>query len=166
MSSGNPETAKAFSYALRLLNYRERSRREVRDKLERKKFSAPVIAEVLEKCEDLGLIDDEKFARLWIRSRIRFKPRSAWLIGRELREKGIKEEMIGPILEEEYPAEEERETVRSLASRRIRYYRRDDRETARRKLYAYLARRGFSGDMISKAVAEAFDDNNYNSTIS
>mgnify|MGYP006292988203 CR=1 FL=1 len=162
MRSENPETPKAFSYALRLLNYRERSRREVREKLERKKFTAPVIGEVLDKLEDLGLIDDEKFARLWIRSRIRFKPRSSWLIGRELREKGIKEEMIGPILEEEYPAEEEREAVRSLAARRIRYYRRDNRETARRKLYAYLARRGFSGDMISKAVGEVLAAENDN----
>ena len=88
----NREYRKAWESALRLLNYRERSIKELEGRLREKHYSPPSIDAVIKRLLELDLLDDRKFARLWTRSRIQFKPRSAWLISRELREKGIEDD--------------------------------------------------------------------------
>lgn len=148
------ELRRVWESALRLLVYRERSRKELRDRLAGKKYSAAAISAVIEKLERLELLDDEKFARLWVNSRIIFKPRSAWLIGRELREKGIDPEIAGRVLDEMIPPEVEREAARQLTESRARHYRGEPSAIVRRKLFAYLARRGFSSDIIRECVEE------------
>jgi len=146
------EYRRGWESALRLLHYRERSIKELSDRLSEKHYSPKTIAAVIKRLEELDLLDDKKFARLWTRSRIRFKPRSAWLIGRELREKGIEEEVIQQVIEEEFTAEQEMGAAMSLAEKQVRRYRGEESEKARRKLFAYLARRGFSSDMIRECI--------------
>jgi regulatory protein len=148
------EFRRAWESALRLLTYRERSRKELRDKLAEKEYSPEAVAATIEKLERLELIDDEKFARLWVNSRVNFKPRAAWLIGRELREKGIDPEISGRVLDEIIPPERERAAARELAERRVRHYRGEPTETARRKLFSYLARRGFSSETIRECLED------------
>ncbi|MDP8215401.1 MAG: regulatory protein RecX [Candidatus Euphemobacter frigidus] len=151
MKDGN-EYSRAWESALRLLNYRERSRKELSDKLGERHYPTPVITRIIEKLERLELLDDEKFARLWVRSRLRFKPRSAWLIRRELKEKGLDEELISRVVEEEYPPDREMGAAVTLARKRFDYYRGDQPAAAWRKLFAYLARRGFSPDTIRECI--------------
>lgn len=148
------EFRRAWESALRLLTYRERSRKELKDRLAEKKYSPEAVAATIEKLERLELLDDEKFARLWVNSRVNFKPRAAWLIGRELREKGIDPEISGRVLDEIIPPEREREAARELAGRRVRHYRGEPPETARRKLFSYLARRGFSSETIRECLED------------
>jgi regulatory protein len=148
------EYRKAWESALRLLNYRERSIKELIDRLSEKHYSSTTISAVIKRLKELDLLDDKKFAQLWARSRIRFKPRSAWLIGRELREKGIEEEIIQQVIEEELTPEQELAAAMSLAEKQVRRYRGEDTEKAREKLFAFLARRGFSPDMIWKCLEE------------
>jgi regulatory protein len=148
------EYRKAWESALRLLNYRERSIKELEGRLLEKHYSPPTIDAVINRLKELDLLDDTKFARLWTRSRIRFKPRSAWLISRELREKGIEEEVIREVVEEELTPEQEFAAAMSLAEKQARRYRGEDPEKARQKLFAFLARRGFSSDMIWKCLGK------------
>ena len=148
------EFRRVWESALRLLTYRERSRKELWDKLAGKKYSPAAVAAVIEKLERLELLDDEKFARLWVNSRINFKPRAAWLIGRELARKGIAGETARRVLGELIPPEREREAARELAENRVRHYRGEPSQTARRKLFSYLARRGFP----SETIRECLDD--------
>ncbi len=148
----------AWEYALRLLNYRERSRGELIEKFQRKNFSERVRDRVIADLERLDLINDEKFARLWVRSRRRFKPRSARLISLELSRKGIEREIIESVLREEIPPEEEAAAVLELAAKRVHYYRNDPGPAAKRKLFAYLARRGFSYDLIKTALEKVIFD--------
>ncbi len=148
------ELRRAWESALRLLTYRERSRKELRDKLAGKKYSPEAVDATIAKLEHLDLIDDEKFARLWVNSRVNFKPRAAWLIGRELREKGIDPETAGRVLDEMIPPERERAAARELAGRRVRHYQTEPPETARRKLFSYLARRGFSSETIRECLED------------
>jgi len=142
----------------RLLASRDRSREEVVRKLKEKKFRPEAIAGEVEWFENQGLIDDRKFARSWIFFRLRFRPRAAGLIGRELREKGVAPELADQLLRQEITPEKEVEMARELARRRCRAYRKDDRFSARRKLVAYLGRRGFSYSTISAVLAEIFTD--------
>ncbi len=148
------EYRKAWESALRLLNYRERSIKELEGRLREKHYSPSSIDAVIKRLLELDLLDDRKFARLWVRSRIQFKPRSAWLISRELREKGIEEEVIQEVIEEEFTPEQEQAAVMGLAEKQARRYRGEDPGKAREKLFAYLARRGFSPDMIWKCLDE------------
>ena len=152
MINRDEEYRRAWESALRLLNYRERSRKELTDKLAEKKYTRETVLKVVKRLEELELLDDEKFSRLWVRSRLRFKPRSAWLISRELRDKGIDEELIRRIVEEEFTPEQEMEAAMILAEKRFEHYLEDEPTRARRKLFAYLARRGFSPDMIWKCL--------------
>jgi len=151
------EYRKAWESALRLLNYRERSIKELEGRLLEKHYSPPTIDAVIKRLLELDLLDDSKFAQLWTRSRVRFKPRSAWLIGRELREKGIAEEIIQQVIEEEFTPEQELEAAMSLAEKQARRYRGEDPEKARRKLFAFLARRGFSPDKIWACLGEVLN---------
>ncbi len=152
------ELRRAWESALRLLTYRERSRKELEERLAGKKYSPEAVAATIEKLERLELIDDEKFARLWANSRADFKPRAAWLIGRELREKGIDPETIGRVLEEVMPPERERKAARELAERRARGYRGQPPEAARRKLFGYLVRRGFSSEIIRECLEDLISE--------
>ena len=77
------EYNRAWESALRLLNYRERSIQELTGRLQEKHYTPDTVTAVIRRLKELDLLDDIKFARLWARSRIRFKPRSAWLISRE-----------------------------------------------------------------------------------
>ena len=140
-----------------MLNYRERSIKELIDRLSEKHYSSTTISAVIKRLKELDLLDDRKFARLWTRSRVRFKPRSAWLIGRELREKGIAEEVIQQVIEEELTPEQELEAAMNLAEKQARRYRGEDPEKARRKLFAFLARRGFSPDKIWACLGEVLN---------
>ncbi|HDL64203.1 MAG TPA: regulatory protein RecX [Proteobacteria bacterium] len=146
------EYREAWESALRLLNYRERSIKELEGRLLEKHYSPPIIEAVIKRLKELDLLDDRKFARLWARSRIRFKPRSSWLISRELREKGIREEVIREVIETEFTPEQELEAAMSLAEKQARRYRGEDPEKAREKLFAFLARRGFASDTIYKCI--------------
>ncbi|MEA1926774.1 MAG: regulatory protein RecX [Candidatus Auribacterota bacterium] len=148
------EYRKAWESALRLLNYRERSIKELSDRLSEKHYSPGTITAVIKRLKELDLLDDKKFARLWTRSRVHSKPRSAWLISRELREKGISEEVIQEVVEDEYTPEQEEEAAMSLAKKQAMRYRTDEPEKAREKLFAFLSRRGFSSDLIWKCLEE------------
>ena len=149
---------KARSYVFRLLSYRERSRREVEARLEKRKHSPETIRKVLNYFTKIDLINDERFARLWVRSRLNYHPRSAYLIRRELKEKGVEEESIDRALDEEMPPEREGELLLQLARSRWDFYRRDEEFSRKRKTFAYLARRGFSPGAIQTAIREVSED--------
>ena len=74
--------------ALRLLAYRARSEKEVRDRLG-KRFSATEVDVVIKKLKDWNFLDDTQFAKQYIESRSRSRPRSRRLIQLELKRKGI-----------------------------------------------------------------------------
>lgn len=80
---------RAYQKALELLGYRARSKTELRRRLRQEVDSNEVVEEVLEQLEQDGYIDDEEFARMFIRDRIRLKPRGPYKIASELGQKGI-----------------------------------------------------------------------------
>ncbi|MFP4194570.1 MAG: regulatory protein RecX [Desulfobacterales bacterium] len=130
----------AFSRALHFLKYRPRSRKEVRDYLEKKGFSEAGIADTLKKLERYRYIDDEQFARLWIENRCRNRPRGEFALRRELQQKGIKEEIIDNSLS----GFQEKEPAWRAVSPRLGQWALLDRIDLKKKIYEHLRRRGFS----------------------
>src|SRR3989344_5237128 len=88
------ELDKFYNSSLRFLSYRPRSEKEVRDRLKSKKATPEIIEKIITKLKEKKFINDEEFTKLWIESRLRFKPRSLRLIEVELRQKGIGEELM------------------------------------------------------------------------
>lgn len=144
---------RTFERALRFLESRPRSEREVRTRLLRHGIPEPRIDAVIERLRGIGLIDDAAFARFWIENRERFSPRGARALKAELRQKGLAAEMAG---EEVAEGLDESASAREVALRRGPRLAGLDYQTFRQKLWALLARRGFDYEVIPAAIEEAW----------
>lgn len=146
------ETDGAKQYLLRLLRYRPRSRFEAESRLRKRGYSDRAIGEVLAWAEGRGMIDDEAFARLWIADRLERRPRGASLLRRELREKGVPQEIIDRALEQADLDEEA--LAHSLAAERLERYHDMPSEERGRRTLAFLSRRGFPPSLSRKVLRE------------
>jgi len=147
-----PEVERAREACLRLLSYRARSRRELAERLERKGFDDGVIHAAVGELEAAGLVDDEEFARSWVRERLANNPRGSRGMRWELRSKGVKEEVIQRTLEQEVSAERELEAALRVAATYVT--RSSEDEPARlRRLAGALRRRGFAFEVIETVLA-------------
>lgn len=141
---------KAKEKALRLLDYRPRSRKEIERRLAKAGFEQEVVEETLKRLEDLGLIDDLQFARMWIKHRKALgKTRIKW----ELRQKGVSNGVVEEALLAVDPETEYQSAVEAARSRWARDNSPDER-TRRRRLAAYLQRKGFGWDVINAVLNE------------
>ena len=78
----------ALGRALNLISYRQRTERELRERLS-DRFEPDVIDSAVERLKEQRLVDDEEFARAWSDSRTRNSPRSARALVREMTDKGV-----------------------------------------------------------------------------
>jgi len=147
--------------AARFVDYQMRSAHEVRQRLMRGGFGADVVQAVIEMFEAQGLLDDTAFALAFIQDKLRIAKHGRFRITHGLRAKGVCAEAIaiafGKI--EESPLdyidadsldEAELENAASLISQKYRGAE-FDTDTFK-KAAAFLARRGYSRDIIKKAV--------------
>lgn len=151
------ELFKAKDTVYRLLNFRERSEKEVRDKLRTKGISANTIDNCIRYFKDLDLIDDRQFAKKWINYRLN-KPFGLSRISLELKQKGIDQAILKEALAESKENFDELAAVNELAIKRLEKYKNIDIAKTRQRLYGYLTRRGFSGNSIRKTLTELFKD--------
>ena len=93
------EKEKIREAALKLLDYQDRTSSELRDKLIKKGFSEDAVDEVVSSYEESGLVNDERYARLYAQSKLSAGKGSRW-IKQKLREKGISPEITENALEE------------------------------------------------------------------
>ena len=147
------EFVKAKETVFRLLKFRPRSKKEIIDKLETKNISNESIQKVLQYFEKLEFIDDRQFAQGWIQSRLN-KPYGIYRIRLELKRKGISKEISSTELNKATEIYDEVEKVTILVNKRLPKYDRLDTITKKRRLFGYLARRGFSSTSIQKVIRE------------
>lgn len=127
--------------AFEILARRGQAEKELKTKLLKKFPNCSLIEKIIKRLKELGYLNDEKFTREWIESRIRTKPRGRILIRRELLTKGVKAELVEKILELVYNREREKKELRELFSFKRKRYSPD--RQGRNKLVSYLLRRGF-----------------------
>ncbi|MBN1151658.1 MAG: regulatory protein RecX [Dehalococcoidia bacterium] len=145
------ESKKALARAYRILSVRARSEEEIRRALSRAGFGEQAVDAAVSRLREQGYIDDHTFAADWTRSRAESRPRSKWLIERELAERGVSQEDAAAATSEL----DDEATALALATRRARFMKGLDRHTCVRRLSHYLLSRGFSGETVSRAVASA-----------
>jgi regulatory protein len=122
----------ARDHCIRLLAVRPRTRAELETALRRRGFDDDVIAEVLARYSDVGMIDDEAFARAWVTSRHHSKGLARRALAGELRRKGVADEDVGVALDE-LGDDTEAATARALVERRLRTERAAARRSAARR---------------------------------
>lgn len=144
----------AFQRACRLLSYRPRSVDEVRKNLEKNEVPAHVIEHTLARLQELGLLGDAAFARAWVENRSTFRPRSKRALGVELRQKGIEREIIQSVLDE---VTDEEALALQAAHKQARKLTSSDWPAFRQKLGGFLARRGFSYEVIAPVLRQVWE---------
>jgi regulatory protein len=162
LPSGPPSAARStesragtcYQAALRLLDYRARTETEMRQRLTRKGFEAGDIDAVLARLKTSGLIDDAAFARAWSDSRAASSPRSAFVIKRELRGKGVTRDTA----EEAVACLDDAEAAYRAAVPRATRLAKLPPEEARRKLGDFLRRRGFSWGVAEETMNRLKDE--------
>lgn len=130
----------ALEAALRLLAAGPRSEHDLRDRLGRRRGFAPEAVEsAVARMRELGYLDDEAFARLYVEAR-GASPRSKRALAFELGRKGVDRAHVEAALE----AHSDADSAYDAAQRRLRALQGADRQTFERRLGNFLASRGFS----------------------
>ena len=157
------EIVRAMDRAILLLSHRARATVELQRRLTRLEIPSKAIDEALARLTQLGYLDDASFARQLARGRMLASGQSRYRIRSELLRKGVDRATADTAIEETLSAEDvdERAIIERVAAKKARSLAGLDPQTRRRRLYAFLARRGFSVDDINRVVsrdAEAQED--------
>ena len=148
-SDSNPpkDYLRAKQAAFLLLAYRPRSVEELRGRL-KERFSEQAVEQTLTGLQRQGLLDDAAFAREWRRQREKNRPRGPAAIANELRRLGVDSEVVEEALADFDAAENAYRAAARYASRLSH----QEFPEFRRKLWAFLQRRGFDSSVVRQTV--------------
>lgn len=139
----------AFDTAIYYLTFRDRSRKELEDKLKEKGYDASEIETAIQKLTDYGYINDERYVCTYIKSQMKGKGKRRIIM--ELNGKGVDSELTQSVFSD--VAYDETEAISDLLQRR--YSNLDFEDDAQvRRMYAFFARRGFRYEDIRSVVSE------------
>ena len=147
--------------ALGLLAVRQRSRREIQRRLERAGFGPEEIGEELDRLQQVGLVDDEAFARVVVEHSFTTRREGRRVVAGRLISAGIAPDIVQAVLDPAIGGEEER--ADALAAAKAAKLSSLPPDAAYRRLYGMLARRGYAPDVAGRAArralaVEAFED--------
>ncbi len=143
--------------ALRYLEARPRSTDEVRRRLETAGYRSELVDGAIDRLTDLGMLDDAAFARAWLESRDRARPRGERALRRELALKGVDRAIVDEAIgdrEGEQPGADVAAARRLIARHARSLERMTDPRARRQRAYALLARSGFDSDTATDIVSE------------
>jgi regulatory protein len=156
------DPAVVLEAAARFLEARSRSVAEVRRRLTGAGYRPDLVDGAIARMTELGMLDDEAFARAWVESRDRARPRGERAIREELRQKGIDREVVDMVLAERQERGGDTAPDLVAAERLLARHARSlarvaDPRQRRQRAYALLARNGFDPD-VCREVAAAVGD--------
>jgi regulatory protein len=167
------DPAQVLEAGARYLEARHRSVAEVRRKLTRLGYRADLVSDAIERLGELGYLDDDAFARAWVESRDRAKPRGEHALRRELGQKGVDRSLVDAVLDDrredaavmadvtdDAPVTADEAAAERLLGKKLPAIRREaDPRRRLQRAYGLLARNGFGPDVCSsvsrRLLAEA-----------
>lgn len=143
-----------FDRALDMLALRARSSAELKRQLQRKGEPPEFVAIAIERLLAAGFLDDAAFARQFARSKVLGAGLSKRRLQQELGRRGVAREVGDGAIEEVFGEEEldDAASIERVARKKFKTLAKLDPATQRRRLYAFLARRGFDGEDIAGVV--------------
>jgi regulatory protein len=165
------DPAVVLEAAARFLEARARSIGEVRRRLTSAGYRAELVEGAITRMTELGMLDDEAFARAWVESRDRARPRGERALADELRLRGVDRTVIAGALDERResaaadggaddeapPSADEAAAERLLARNARTLARVADPRARRQRAYALLARNGFDPGVCATLSARVVD---------
>ncbi len=161
------EIGKLYQKALHFLEYRPRSEREVKDYLKRK-LATPLrqgyggqaaedveitVERIIKQLKSHNYLNDEEFARWWVEQRRNSRnPRGIRVIQSELYRKGISRKIVEEVINTENNEEGLALKAAQKQLNRLKKPKTSNSWELKRKLTAYLSRRGFEWDTIKTTV--------------
>ncbi|MTD16555.1 hypothetical protein GIS00_21695 [Nakamurella sp. YIM 132087] len=150
------QEAAAKAICLRLLTIAPRPRSRLEQALRRKEIPDDVAERVLDRLTEVGLIDDAAYAQAYVRTKHRDRGLGRSALGHELRRLGIDKAAVTDAVDQ-VDGDDERERATQLVAKRIGPAMAAGPDAARRRLMAFLARRGYSPDLTISVVEQAVD---------
>jgi regulatory protein len=144
--------SKKISYDF--LSYRIRSVKEIKDKLKLKEISQGTIEKTIAHLKELKLLDDEEFARQLVKEKLANKPSGKAVLKQKLYQKGIPAEITKRVLEETFNDSNEKEFVKEIFNKYFGKVKGLDVFKQRKKMFDYLARKGFDFEIIKEVINE------------
>ena len=143
-----------FDRALAMLASLPRAARDLERMLVRKGEPAEHVAAAVDRLTTLGTLDDAQFARQFIRAKISGAGLSRRRLQSELWRRGVAREVIDAALADVLVEDEvdENAQIARVAAKKLRTLRSLDAATTRRRLYAFLARRGYESAAIRRVM--------------
>jgi regulatory protein len=145
---------KVYDRALNMLALRARSSAELARSLVQKGEPKELVDAAVSRLHEQGLLDDAAFAQSFTRAKVLGAQLSKRRVQQELARKGVAREVtdaaIATVFEEEQV--DQREVVEQAARKKLRSLKKAEPAVRRRRLYAFLARRGYDGEDIRRAM--------------
>jgi regulatory protein len=151
----DPESV-ARKILLDQLTGRARTRSELAKKLAQREVPGDVATRLLDRFEEVGLVDDAAFAREWVEQRQTGRGLARRALAQELRRKGVEDEVVRETLDEVDP-DDEIEAARMLVRAKLRTVRNLEHDKAMRRLVGMLARKGHSSSVAFRVVKEELE---------
>jgi len=146
------EADKAYERSLSFLERRDRTEREMHGKLIGAGFSEDAVSETLERLKENGLVNDESYAERYLQA-LMAKGRGRLMIAREMRRKGLEEELVRNTIEDGLSAEDEFDMAKDAARRCLKGMNEEkDIRKKTAKVSRRLASLGFTWDVIGSAI--------------
>ncbi len=136
---------------LRQLTMGARTRVQLRQAMARKDIPEEVANAVLDRFEEVDLVDDEEFARQWVQSRHLGRGLAPRALAYELRQRGVAEQTLKDAVDAVSP-DDELAAARELVRRKATTMGSDDPQRRVRRLAGMLARKGYGGGVAMQAI--------------
>jgi regulatory protein len=143
-----------FDRALDMLALTARSSKDLRQRLVRKGASPEIVDIAIERLQQAGLLDDASFARQFARSKALGSGLSRRRLVQELSRKGVSRELSSEAVDSVFEDEQidEAENIERVARKKLRSLAKLEPRVRARRLFAFLARRGYDSDDIVRVV--------------
>lgn len=142
-----------LSYALYLLKLRDRSIGEIRDKMRKKEFAADEIEKIILFLTEKNFLDDERFAKNFVKNQLSIKPAGKYILSQKLKQKFINKDIIDKTLSEIRESEECDLALEAAEKKyKVLSIRHQEEARVKEKLMRYLASRGFGYAIIKKVT--------------
>jgi len=142
-----------FNLAIKYLSYQPRTVYEMKKYIEKKGFDRDIVKEVIETLLEKNYLNDKDFAKLFIESKVRNKPKSKFAFQYELKKKGISPWIIDAVLEQY----DDQDLAFTAVKPKIKMWKNLDAETFKKKMLNYLRYRGFNYDIFISTLNHFID---------
>ena len=142
---------------LRRLSNAPRTRKELAQDLKKKKIEEDIAKQVLDRFEELGLINDQTYSENFVANTHERRKLGKKALKQQLRSKGVSEETANQAVLQ-ISDEDEFKSALALALKKIRSIQNDDPQTQIRKIVSLLARKGYSSSLSFQVAKQVIND--------